>query len=59
MDTLYSDYDETWEALSHLQPIGRKGRAEEIATGVQFLASEASSLMTGAELVLDGGLTAR
>lgn len=54
-----SDYDEAWEALSHLQPIGRKGRAEEIATGVLFLASEASSLMTGAELVLDGGLTAR
>lgn len=54
-----TDYDEAWEALNHMQPIGRKGRAEEIAKGVLFLASDESSLMTGAELVLDGGLTAR
>lgn len=53
------DYDAAWEALSKLQPIGRKGRAEEIARGILFLASNESSLMTGAELVLDGGLTAR
>ena len=53
------DFDRTWEALSKLQPIGRKGRAEEIAKGVLFLASDESSLMTGAELVLDGGLTAK
>ena len=53
------DYDEAWQALSKLQPIGRKGRAEEVAAGIVFLASEASSLMTGAELVLDGGLTAK
>ena len=39
-------------------PMGRAGTAEEVAASVVFLASEASSYMTGAELVLDGGLTA-
>jgi len=39
-------------------PIGRAGDPEEIAKGVLFLASEQSSYMTGAELVLDGGIFA-
>jgi NAD(P)-dependent dehydrogenase (short-subunit alcohol dehydrogenase family) len=39
-------------------PIGKAGTPEEIANGVLFLASDASSHMTGSELVIDGGLTA-
>lgn len=39
-------------------PMGRWGRAEEIAEGALFLASDASSFMTGQTLILDGGLTA-
>lgn len=39
-------------------PMGRWGRPEEIAEGALFLASDASSFMTGQCLVLDGGLDA-
>ena len=38
--------------------LGRTGRAEEIAAGALFLASEESSFMTGADLLLDGGYLA-
>lgn len=39
-------------------PMGRMGRAEDVANGVLFLASDESSYMTGSELVIDGGFTA-
>jgi NAD(P)-dependent dehydrogenase (short-subunit alcohol dehydrogenase family) len=39
-------------------PIGRAGTAQDVANGVLFLSSDASSYMTGAEFVIDGGFTA-
>ena len=39
-------------------PMGRWGKAEEMAGPAVFLASEASSFMTGQVLAIDGGLTA-
>jgi NAD(P)-dependent dehydrogenase (short-subunit alcohol dehydrogenase family) len=38
-------------------PFGRAGTPQDIANGVLFLASDASNNMTGAELVIDGGMT--
>ena len=40
-------------------PLGRVGTTEDIAYGVMFLASDESSFMTGSEVVIDGGYTAK
>lgn len=45
------------QAMNATHPIGRLGQASEMAGGVVFLASEASSFMTCDELVMDGGFT--
>jgi NAD(P)-dependent dehydrogenase (short-subunit alcohol dehydrogenase family) len=45
-------------AIAPRHPIGRLGQPEEIAEGALFLASDASSFMTGADLLIDGGYTA-
>ena len=39
-------------------PLGRVGRAEEVAEGILWLCSDAASYVTGIELVIDGGLSA-
>lgn len=46
-------------ALDALHPIGHVGEADDIAWGIVYLASDESKFVTGAELVIDGGYTAR
>jgi NAD(P)-dependent dehydrogenase (short-subunit alcohol dehydrogenase family) len=40
-------------------PLGVKGLPEDIANGILWLASAESRYVTGAEMVIDGGLTVR
>jgi NAD(P)-dependent dehydrogenase (short-subunit alcohol dehydrogenase family) len=42
-----------------LTPLGRLGEPEDIAPGILYLASDEARFVTGAELVIDGGMTAR
>jgi 3-oxoacyl-[acyl-carrier protein] reductase len=50
---------ELYESTLAQIPQGRMGSAEEIANSVAFLASPAASLITGVNLVADGGFTKR
>jgi NAD(P)-dependent dehydrogenase (short-subunit alcohol dehydrogenase family) len=64
VDTAMADYasgtaGRSKQELGHaMSPMGRLGTAEEVSNLALFLASDESSYMNGAELVLDGGFTA-
>ncbi len=47
------------ENIEKMQPTGQMGEAVDIAEGVVFLASDEAKFVTGSELVIDGGFTAR
>jgi NAD(P)-dependent dehydrogenase (short-subunit alcohol dehydrogenase family) len=55
---MFSDPEITESRLSEI-PMGRIASSDEIAQGVLYLASDDASYVTGAELVIDGGVTAQ
>jgi NAD(P)-dependent dehydrogenase (short-subunit alcohol dehydrogenase family) len=57
MNQAERDDAEAERAILSQVPMGRWGRPEEIANVALFLASDASSFMTGAVVVADGGQT--
>ena len=52
-------YEEAKKVREDLTMIGRLGEPEDVAYAVLYLASDESKYVTGAELVVDGGYTAR
>jgi len=50
---------EAWKKLEAASPLGRMAEPEEIAEAILYLASDAARYVTGTELVIDGGYTAR
>jgi 3(or 17)beta-hydroxysteroid dehydrogenase len=54
-----NDVEAARQMALRAHPIGRLGTADDIAKGILFLASDDAAFMTGAGLVVDGGLTAQ
>ena len=49
----------TKKIIEELHPMGRMGKAEEVANAALFLASDESSFISGSNLLVDGGYTAK
>jgi 3(or 17)beta-hydroxysteroid dehydrogenase len=58
MVELHRAPDRYRQALEGASPMGRLGQADDIAGAILYLASDDAKFTTGAEIVVDGGLTA-
>jgi NAD(P)-dependent dehydrogenase (short-subunit alcohol dehydrogenase family) len=60
LDSLIGDRDEETilGKLAKQVPLGRLGEAQDVAAAIVYLASDESRFMTGAEIKLDGGISA-
>jgi len=59
LDAANSLGPEGLRSAARLIPWGRVGRAEEVASVIEFLTGEGAAYVTGQQLVVDGGLTVR
>jgi NAD(P)-dependent dehydrogenase (short-subunit alcohol dehydrogenase family) len=63
VEALAEESEDGVEAFRHhldsLHPVGHVGEPEDIAAGIAYLASDDAKFVTGSELVIDGGYTAR
>jgi NAD(P)-dependent dehydrogenase (short-subunit alcohol dehydrogenase family) len=58
-DSGATDVEAAMVEVGKLHPLGHMGEPDDIAWGVVYLASDEAKFITGAELVIDGGYTAR
>lgn len=56
LDSQSAPREDLVKMYQSMVPIGRLARAEEIASAARFLASDQSSYVTGADLMVDGGI---
>ncbi|PPI83315.1 short-chain dehydrogenase [Marinobacter maroccanus] len=59
LKTTGQDPEEAKKATAAMHPVGHMGEPDDIAWGAVYLASDESKFVTGSELVIDGGYTAR
>lgn len=59
LQTTGMDLAEARKATDALHPVGHMGEPDDIAWGAVYLGSDESKFVTGSELVIDGGYTAR
>lgn len=59
LKTTGQDPEEAKNATAAMHPVGHMGEPDDIAWGAVYLASDESKFVTGSELVIDGGYTAR
>ena len=58
-DMAHRGFDQMWEHLAGMHPIGRIGKAGEVADSVVWLCSDRASFVTGHALPVDGGRVAQ